>query len=274
MIERNKGMALRYATLAVILANVAWNYFSQAIDFGAGSMREISDRNDNLFTPAPYAFSIWGLIYLAFIVYAAVQLLPSQRNVEYYDRLNPHLIAANVLTSVWIVVFRSGYLGFSVVIIVATLLVALQLFLRAHQIVDTKPARLRLTIPFALFAGWLSVATIANVTQWIVSNEGQNFGLGAWRWAALIIAVAVLLAAVVAQRFRDVTYPAVFAWALFAIAVHDREDSLTITNFAYLAGIACAIIAIWVAYRRALLRLPLRREPKLPSNRPRARRTA
>lgn len=252
--QNKKHIALRWTALAAVLLNVAWNYFSERIDFGAGSMRAISDDYASLFTPAPYAFAIWGLIYAALIVYAVVPLLPSQRSAARFDRLSVPLIAVNVLMGVWIVCFRTRNLSLSVLVIGAALSASIVLFTRAHTSVESRVARMRFTIPFALLAGWLSVATIANVTLWLVSIFGRDLAPGAVPWAAIMISVSVCLAGVVAQRFREITYPCVVAWALFAIAIHDRDESLVITNYAYMAAIASLLFAVWSAYLRASVR--------------------
>ena len=47
-----------------LVATVVINYLSNTGVFNGETMATISAKYQNLFTPAGYAFSIWGLIYL------------------------------------------------------------------------------------------------------------------------------------------------------------------------------------------------------------------
>src|SRR5262245_55981834 len=82
------------AFLATVL-NLAFNALAPHLPLGKGSILEITQRHPTLFSPAPYAFSIWGLIYLATLAYAIYQLRPGQRHVDAYDRMAKPLAALN-----------------------------------------------------------------------------------------------------------------------------------------------------------------------------------
>src|SRR5215217_2610940 len=90
--NRSPHFGRRVLALVAILANVAFNYVYSMLPLGLPDMKTASDRYPNLFTPAPYAFSIWGLIYLSWIVYAIVGLLPSRRENPLFDRTAGALI--------------------------------------------------------------------------------------------------------------------------------------------------------------------------------------
>jgi hypothetical protein len=107
----------RWLAVFVVIANIAFNYVSQSLPIGGGAIEDISAKHASLFTPAGYAFAIWGLIYLATLVYAVHQLLPSQRSNYTHDLMVRPLILLNVLATSWIVVFRFELIAFSAAVL-------------------------------------------------------------------------------------------------------------------------------------------------------------
>jgi len=240
----------RWLAAAVVVANIAFNYISN-VSGSAPSMEAITLRYDPAFTPAGYAFSIWGVIYFSLLVYAVVQLLPSQRAIRVYDRLAIPVIVANVLTSVWIVVFRSEMIGLSVGVIAATLVAAGVLFVTARRAIERGERSAWLTVPFSLLFGWLSVATIANAAIWLKSEGWSGGSLGEPTWAAIMVCVAGLLGLAVSFVSHDFLYPAVVSWAAIAIWSEHRQESELLGTISLAVGIMLGTWAIIRAVRSA-----------------------
>jgi hypothetical protein len=239
----------RYAAPVAAVVNIAFNYLSERLGLLGRSMSEQTDRYPTLFRPAGYAFSIWGLIYAAFIAYAVAQLRPSQRGVALHDRIAPPFVLANALTSVWIVAFRNDAIGWSVALIVATLVAAIVLFTRAHEAVRRGEVSALWGVPFSLFLGWLSVATIANVSIGLVAAGWSGAPLDGATWAVILLAVATALGGTLALRFRDAVVPLVVAWAAAAIAVEQRAVSAPVTYAALVAAATSLVLAAVAAWR-------------------------
>lgn len=232
----------RWLALAATLVNLGFNAISGRLAIGEGSIQQIVQRHSALFTPADYAFAIWGLIYLATLVQVIHQLLPSQRNVDAHDLLAKLLTAANVLAMAWIIVFRNDLITLSVLVIALTLAVSCALFIHANEAVARHELGKWALVPAGLWFGWLSVATIANVSLWLVAMGWSDSGPG-WTFAAIGLATALGLA--IGARYRNWIYPAVIAWAQIAVWVERREDARAVALVALLSGI---LMIAWGAF--------------------------
>jgi hypothetical protein len=235
-------MGRRTLVLLAVLANVAFNYAYSKLPFGLADMKTASDRYPNLFTPAPYAFSIWGAIYLSWIVWAVAGLLPSRRTVALHDRTAALLILLNILGTVWILEFVLGNLPAAQIIIAVMLVTAIVGFRRALE-----GARSYWSIlPFSLFFGWITVANLANLAAWMTQ-------MNVWTdvpWAQAFLAVAVLAGAVVGFLYREPVHPLVAAWASLAIGVKSLGVDARVATAAFAAAGVSAVVAAINAGRR------------------------
>ena len=55
---------LAVANFISVIITIAFTYYTQTGEINGKTIGEMSDKYSNLFTPAGYAFSIWGIIYL------------------------------------------------------------------------------------------------------------------------------------------------------------------------------------------------------------------
>jgi hypothetical protein len=242
----------RWLALVAVLVNIFFNYYMNANPPGGLTNAEVSAKYPTLFTPAGYAFSIWGIIYLSFVAYSIFQLLPSQRKYLIYDRLAIPLIITSVLSICWLFSFSYELLLLSVSIIVLMLVTAILLLVRSKEGVLQGNISKRISIPFALYAGWLSVATIANTSVWLIAMGWRGWALGETPWTLLMIAVAAALAGLVSYKLKDIVFPLVVVWAVVAIYVARQNQEQTVATFALVSGI---VIMLWViGYGIQLLR--------------------
>jgi tryptophan-rich sensory protein len=238
---------LRIVALVVVIANICYPPLHHALS-GMPTEAEISPKYPTLFTPAGYAFAIWGVIYAAFTAYAVYALLPSQRGNAAHDRIAPAFIAYNLLGITWITVFRAEWLVASVVVIVAMLAAGIVMYLRASQAIERGELAGGWRAPFSLYLGWISVATIANTAVVLVANGWRGGRWDETSWTLVMIGVAVMLGLIIGHRRRDFVYPAVIAWASLAIYVARRGDHPDVAAAAWLAGIVllgwCGLLAV------------------------------
>lgn len=112
--------------------------------------------------------------------------------------------------------------------------------------------RLAVQLTFSVYLGWVSVATIANITQqlWYMGWNGEP--LQAAFWAVIMLGVGVVLAALMAVSRHDVAFILVFVWAYIGIAVKQANTPL-VANSAW-----AAVVALLVLAGVAALRLPRR----------------
>ena len=181
----------------------------------------ISDANNSPVTPAGYAFSIWGLIYLASLALAVYQLRPSQLGRDIHRRTGWWLVAAFTASTVWIPVFGLRLLGLSQVIIVG-LLVALAIATSrmAMQPASSRGEQAFLRLPTALYLGWATLATMAGfglvLRSWGMSADSTT----TTAVSLVLIVVATLGCVLVVLRFTALAAFAFTAgWALVAVVV-------------------------------------------------------
>lgn len=240
----------RWLAAASIVGNIALNYVSQAYPFNGQTNADVSGKYPTLLTPAGYAFSIWGLIFLSLLVYAGWQLLPSQRRNPLPDAVALPLTVANLLTGLWLVLFAYERLALSALVMLGILVCLILVYGRARELVLAAESPVLSSLPFALFLGWISVATLISVT----------LGLWSWGWhgeenvrvllTALLLAVVVALGLLVAHAFREMAFPLVMAWALVAIGVARQSAYLELMWLAWGGAVVVTVGGILLARRR------------------------
>ncbi|NVO86453.1 hypothetical protein [Hymenobacter terrestris] len=249
------GRAWRWAAAAATVGNIALNYVSQAYPFNGQTNAVVSGKYPTPVTPAGYAFSIWGLIFLSLLAYAVWQLLPGQRRNLLPDLLARPLVLVNVLTGGWLVVFAYEQLVLSALVMVGILgglaLIYGRLRRQARREPDTVP--LWVNLPFGLYLGWISVALVVNTTVAL----GQYWQpAAAWdlNLAVILMGVVAALALNITGRFRELAYPAAVAWGLAGIWV--ARNGVPATQLLAWAAIAAAAFValgslglVWIARR-------------------------
>lgn len=206
---------LKISTLGAYIVMVAVNYLAIFLPIAGRQTGEISDSYPNLFAPAGYAFSIWGVIYTLLGIYAVYQLWQSKNEVV--AKIN-RLFAANaLLNAAWIFAWHYDYIGISVLIMAGLLFTLIRMadILRAGNL--TKKESWLIRLPFSVYFGWITVATIANITVFLVSIGWNRFGLSEIFWTIAILLVGALIGSWRMLKDRAIAYGLVLLWAYGAI---------------------------------------------------------
>lgn len=221
--------------LASVIVTIVFNGLSQSIPIGGQTSADVSNTYSTYFTPANYAFAIWGLIYLLLLSFGIYQALPAQRANPTARRIGWLFVLSCVLNCLWITFFQYDLIVVSVIVIIALLLTLLVIYTRldAGRGTASIAERLFLHLPFSVYLGWLSVATIANVSVLGISqNWGNLLGIAAPTWAAIMLGVATVIGVAVVIARRDFAYAGVFVWAFLAIINKQSEMSVVTTAWA------------------------------------------
>lgn len=214
---------------------------------GGKTTGEVSDANPTFITPAGYVFSIWGIIYILLGIFVVFQALPSQRGEEYQERISWLFVLSSLLNIVWIFLWQFEYLTLSVVVIFMLLatLIAIYLRLNVGKSIVPLSERLAVQMPFSVYLGWITIASIANVAVALVSVVWDGFGISQETWAILIMIIAMLITLLIIATRKDLTYGLVIIWALLGIAIKQNEKQNIVTTTAISAAII-VIALIWV----------------------------
>lgn len=186
---------------------------------------DISDKYSVLFTPAGYVFSIWSLIYLALTAFSVFQILPKQRESADLDPIRILFIISSLLNSLWILAWQYEYLLVSLLIMIGLLITLIKIDSRQTTALKEikKSHQWLVRAPFSLYLGWISVATIANVSVVLFDLGWNGWGLSDVFWTVLMMSVAVLLSTVKIIKQKDLIFAGVVIWALIGIAVKNPE---------------------------------------------------
>ncbi|MBX0292844.1 hypothetical protein K3G63_20540 [Hymenobacter sp. HSC-4F20] len=253
-----ESRAWRWAASAAIVGNIAMNYVSQRYPFNGQTNGQVSYKYPTPLTPAGYAFSIWGLIFLSLAAYAIWQLLPGQRRNPLPDAIARALVVANLLTCAWLVVFAYELLVPSALIMLLLLGSLAVMYGRARHYVQRDEAPWYTSVPFGLYLGWISVATMVNVTL-ALGTRWQTSPARSIEIAIVLLGVTAGLALNVTKRFREVAYPAAVVWGLLGIWAARRFQADTLVLSWMALGVAILVVVVglglvWWGSRKAVIK--------------------
>lgn len=227
-------------TVVVFLITVAINGAANALPINGQLTAEISDRFRVFVIPAGYVFAIWGLIYLLLGAFTVDQARPSRAADPTLRRLGWLPAVTGVLNSVWVLFFQYEVFVLTVPVMVALLVTLIAI----NAITFADRARLRgawawtVRIPFSVYLGWITVATIANIAQTLDAVGFDGFGVQPEIIASVVLLVGIAIAATFVWRFADIAYGLVIVWAYAGIVVKEAQTPLV----PIIAGAGAALI--------------------------------
>lgn len=219
-----------YALLNAIavMGTIVVNGLANALPLNGQNTGEISNRFPLLITPSGWAFSIWGLIYLLQIGFAVYGFFPSVRTSAVFQKLSPFFLLSAVGNISWIFFWHFGKFPLSLVamFVILASLIAIYLILDVGKVGRGLSDRLFLEAPFRVYLGWITVATIVNVSLILFQAGWNGFGIRPEIWTVLILGVALILGTFSIVTRKDWLFTAVLAWAIFAVALKPHQVDL------------------------------------------------
>jgi len=243
MKNRKKNIWL---VIITFLFTLIINSLANSLPINGLTTGEVSDSFNIYFVPAAYVFSIWGIIYLALIAYVIYQALPAQREDQRLMKIDPWFMVVNITNGLWLISWHYQAFVISVVIMLAILYALIRIFLALDLGKAPNKGWFKwvVEIPFSIYLGWITVATIANVTQLLYFLNWDGFGLAPELWLVIMLAAAVIISALMSFTRRNVPHALVLIWAFIGIAVKFPQVPL-VNGAAWVA--AGAVLAILVA---------------------------
>ena len=235
-----------WLNLAAFLLVVVVNYLANALPIGGKTTEELSNQLDVIITPAGYAFSIWGLIYLLLGIWVLRQAPKRRRNLPMYNETSLYFILSCILNSAWVICWHYELFLTSVVIMIGLLVTSIVLYKKLTELDVSFFDKL----PFSIYLGWISVATIVNISYYLVFIGWDGWGISAQTWTVIMLVVATILAIVFRVENADWVYPLVFVWAFVAIGVKNMEAYPSVAYVAYALAAVIFIMTILGRKRR------------------------
>jgi benzodiazapine receptor len=207
---------------------------------------EVSDMYPTLVTPAGFTFSIWGVIYMFLLVFTVYQALPRNRDKLFLSQIGLLFALSGAFNVSWLFLWHYKMVTYSLALMFALLATLILIYLRlgiGRTIVSLKEMVL-VHMPFSVYLGWISIATIANVSVALVAAEWGGWGIEPSTWAVVIICVALLLSLAMLATRKDIAYCFVVVWAL--VGILEKQGEQQSIALASEIGIVLLFVAVGV----------------------------
>jgi hypothetical protein len=249
-----KDTIRQYANLLSVILALTINILASTLPLNGQNTGEISDRFQVYFVPAGYVFSIWGIIYLGWVAFIIFQFRASQKESTRLRRLGYLFAISNLANATWLFCWHYNQFGLSVLVMLALLILLIASYLRlnVNRSSITTVEYWSVDVPFSIYLGWITVASVANIADWLYLVEWSGFGISAQVWAVIMLAVASLFGLAMALTRRDVGYLSVLVWAFIGIAVKQTPAPMIVLS-AWIAAALMLGLAIFSLTRRRIV---------------------
>jgi hypothetical protein len=224
MVKPKESIFIKMLVLATYLAMIIVNALANILPINGVKTGQVSNAYPNLFAPAAITFIIWGLIYLLLAGHVLYQL-GSFRDIgtpykhELLSKIGLIFSISSLANVAWIFSWHNFMIPFSMLWMIIILLCLITLMQTINKEQLSRREKLLVKLPFSIYFGWITVATIANATVLLVSLKWSGWGIAEPVWAVIIIIVGVLIGAVTTIKNRDIAYGLVIVWAYAGIYI-------------------------------------------------------
>ncbi len=236
--------AERYVNLVAFGLMILVNAMASLLPLNGRTTGEISELYPVLITPSGYVFAIWGLIYLLLAGFLAYTFLRPED-----PRLNGfhYLFALScLLNSAWLFAWHWENMSLALTIMLA--LLATLMFIYANVNYSDRWRSLLafwlLKLPFSIYLGWISVATIVNVSVTLYAAGWTGWGISPPVWAAIMVLIAAVLALLAVDLRNDRAFALVIIWALTGVGARN-SDNLFVAVVAWGAAVGLLVFLGW-----------------------------
>lgn len=267
-----KIKALAILNAISFLIHVTLSYMTQFRVVNKKDVSEVSDQYFSLFTPAPFTFAIWGIIYTFLGIFCLYHIVMAYK----HDKVNPAntdivtiggwFIITNLASAAWLIAWTNDRILVSVVLIFIQLLslIIIHQRINIHSRLRSSGSKVCTELPLSTWLGWISIAAIANTAVYLVATGWDGMGLPNIEWTMIMIGVAILLGVIIIFTRKNIAFGAVIMWGLYGILskLETLDDSYTnIINMAWggiaLLGLCCLIQLVKsFSYRKRSLAFP------------------
>ncbi|MGM5480809.1 MAG: tryptophan-rich sensory protein [Nanobdellota archaeon] len=239
-----------FATICFVGVLVV-NYLANALPINNTTTGDISNSYPNLFAPASITFSIWGVIYLLLGLYVLYQfsVFGDVKKNSLLKRVNAYFIITSVANMLWIFAWHFDYIGISIIFMLLLLFslikISIILFNKSKHL--TSKEYFFIKLPFSVYFGWITIATIANITTFLVKINWNGFGLTNQLWTVIVLIAGLLIGAITGFSKQDIAYIAVLIWAYAGILLkHITEFNSEYTGVLLVTLLSIAIYIVLI----------------------------
>ncbi len=262
MERTRRSKLIRWIALVSYIIMIAVNGLAESIPLNGQTTGEVSDKYSNLFAPAGYTFAIWGLIYFLLALYTLYQLpiWKNNKNKELLDQIGIYFSISSIANALWIFDWHYEMIGLTMVLMILILLCLIQINSLIVNATLSNRERVFVRLPFSIYFGWITIATIANATTLLVSLKWDGFGLSEATWTVIILIVGVGIGVATLLTFKEIAYGLTMIWGYTGILV--KHLSANECNGEYPAVILTASISIFILSVAVLFLIGMRRKSR------------
>ncbi|MEG1589235.1 MAG: tryptophan-rich sensory protein [Chryseobacterium sp.] len=239
--------------MVILIVTIGINYLSNIGTFNDETMGTISAKFQNLFTPAGYAFSIWGLIYLGllgFVLYYGPFTKITDVKKKTILNVGWWFSISCIANSLWVFTWLYEYTFLTIPIMILLFISLLKIIGNNRNMIESNDLKTTIFLrwPFYIYSGWISVALIANVAAYLKKIEWSGFGISETSWTILMFMIAAIIHLYMVWKLNMTAFALVAVWALIAIAVANQHSNQII----YISAIITAIFIFVNAFFQML----------------------
>ncbi|WP_343307526.1 hypothetical protein AAHN97_10340 [Chitinophaga niabensis] len=233
--------------ILALLIVIGVNAMANLSQLNGKTTGEVSDAYPNLFVPAGFTFSIWSIIYLGLLGFVAYQYRLAFFNGHAIElqafmvRMKGWFLLSCLGNACWLFAWHYNMIFLSfccMLVLLASLIVIHRKFRIGHPGAFT-PEKVFIHFPFGIYLGWISIATIANLTALLVA---WNIPIPQVTWTVVMMGLGTLLAVLVVFRYNNVYYALVCIWAFYGIIV--KRESIGGRECAPIVAMGTIVIAV------------------------------
>lgn len=244
--------------LIAFIAVLVMNTLANSLPLNGHTPGQLSDMYPNLFVPAGITFSIWGVIYTWLLVFMGIQVVAlfskklSEKVFPWVLRLGNYFVQSSLLNIAWLFAWHWQLMGLSVLIMFCLLATLLHTSI-AVGIGNAKyntQEKWLVHAPFGIYLGWISIATIANITAFLVSIKWQAWGISEFHWTTTMIIIGTVIALFVVVVRNNIFYGMAVIWALIGIGIKRESiaDPISMAIIPY-TEVCIIVLVIGIVFR-------------------------
>lgn len=258
MKEKTNSFLIPIVVCLTYFIMVIVNTLANTLPINGKGTGEVSDSYPNLFAPAGFTFAIWGLIYILLLVYSVYQLIHYKRATDskkqLFNEVGILFSISSLANALWIFAWHYNYIGLSVLLMLGILVCLIKINLILKDADLSKTENFTIKLPFTVYFGWITIATIANITTFLVSIHWNRFSLSEVFWTDLIIIIGTVLGTICVLFFKSIAYGFVLIWAFIGIAAKHLSPNQFDGKYPSVIVTICLAILMIIAAQILLFR--------------------
>ena len=244
--KTNKILKIKILAMLFFIGMVVVNALANILPINGINTGAVSNSYPNLFAPAGMTFSIWGVIYLLLLFYTVYQFLypgdveNKERRDKIFGYVGSYFIISSMANILWIFSWHYKLIPLTVLFIITILLSLIKVVKYLDKQELSSKEKFYIKLPFSIYFGWITVATIANIAVLLVSIGWSGWGISPEIWTVIVLLVSAVIGLLRLIKDRDIAYGLVFIWAYFGIYL----KHLTVFSSQYKGVITSLLIYI------------------------------